>query len=165
MEDISKEDLEDVLPEGVSDVPTWILASLGGALYVVLVQLVLVFSGFTTEVLWLWPLALAEAWERGAVTSILGSAEWWLAFAYPVSIASLGFVATYSFFRSRGVLAAGVAVLYLVAFTLSELVLGLDIALVFVLLAPVTAVAALGVHVAEQRYLDEDLVEMASERI
>lgn len=165
MEGLQKEGAKDVLPGSVDEVPTWLLASVGGAVYVVLVQIVLMLSDFTTEVLWLWPLALADAWERGNVTSMLGSAEWWLAFAYPVAIASLGFVATYSYFRSRGVLASAVAALYLVAFALSEIVLGLEIGVVFVLLAPVAALAALGVHVAEARYLDEDLVEQLGEEI
>ncbi len=165
MQDIEKDDVLEMVPKDVSEVPVWILASVGGAVYVALIQAVLVLSDFTTEVLWLWPLALADAWERGSMTSMLGSAEWWLAFAYPVAIASLGFVATYSFFRSKGVLASGVAALYLVAFALSEVVIELEIALAFVLLAPVTALAALGVHVAEARYLNEDLVELLSEKV
>ncbi len=141
------------VPKRASDVPVWIWGCVGGAVYVALMQVLLIYSGFTTEVMWLWPLGLAEAWEAGRVTGFLGSAEWWLAFMFPVSVAALGFLATYSYLRSRSFLSAAVAAVYIAAFAFTEFALGLEWGILFVLAAPIAAAVALLVHLAGEGWL------------
>ncbi|MFP4632360.1 MAG: hypothetical protein ACLFMT_02860 [Halobacteriales archaeon] len=137
----------------VQGVPRWFYGLLGGAAYVLVVQAVVYVSGFTTEVLWLWPLGLADAWEHGSLTSFLGSPEWWLAFLYPVSVAFTGYVAAHSYVARRNPLPFGLAAVYVVAFAASELVLGLELGLLFVLVAPVVAALAfaLGLESVKRR--------------
>ncbi len=144
------------VPKRASDVPEWIWAAVGAAVYVALMQIVLLLGELTGEITWLWPLALADGWEQGMVTGFLGSAAWWLAFAFPISVTVLGYVASYSLLETRSLDAAAVALLYLVLFALSEAVLSLGLGVPFVLASPVVAAVAFLLH-----YSDEDRITEA----
>ncbi len=130
----------------VHEVPPVASAVAAAVVYLALVQMVFSLSAFTDNTLWLWIPLVSEAFTADA--SAFLSFDLWLAAALPVSVAVLGGVTVYSLHRDGNLAPGVVAGVYLLAFAASELVFGLEYAMVFVLAAPVAAAAALFLHLA-----------------
>lgn len=125
--------------------PETLQAALAGVAYVLTVQLAFLLMPFTSETLWLWPLGLLEAVDRGARVQFLTEWEWWLALAFPMAVFAIGHLGTYAYLVDRNPLPALLGIGYLAALYLTEVVFmgRFEYAILYVLLAPLLALVSL----------------------
>lgn len=125
--------------------PETLQAALAGVAYVLAVQLAFLLMPFTSETLWLWPLGLLEAVDRGALVQFLTEWEWWLALAFPMAVFAIGHLGTYAYLVDRNPLPALLGIGYLAALYLTEVVFmgRFEYAILYVLLAPLLALVSL----------------------
>jgi hypothetical protein len=142
-----------------SERPETLQAALVGVAYVLAVQLAFLIMPFTSETLWLWPLGLLEAVDRGSLVQFLSEWEWWLALAFPVAVFVLGHLGTYAYLVDRNPIPALLGIGYLAALYLTEVVFmgRFEYAILYVLLGPIFALLSLTVvHVGSRQRTDGD---------
>ena len=120
--------------------------------YLLAFQVVFVWIPFTTETIWLWAFGLAEAASAGRLSGFFLNPEWWLALSFPIALVLMGGLAAYAHIVDGNPIPALIAGGYLVAFVGSELLLGMELVLLFILLAPVGAVVAGIAHIGWRRF-------------
>lgn len=140
-----------ILPSGRTET---LQAALVGVAYMLAVQLVFLLVPFTSETLWLWPLGLLEAVDRGALVQFLTEWEWWLAPASPVAIFAIGHLGTYADLVEQNPMPALLGIGYLAALYLTEVVFmgRFEYAILCVMLAPILALVSLTAARIGSRY-------------
>lgn len=139
--------------------PETLQAALMGVAYVLAVQLAFLIMPFTSETLWLWPLGLLEAVDRGSLVQFLTEWEWWLALAFPMAVFVLGHRGTYAYLVDRNPLPALLGIGYLAALYLTEVVFmgRSEYGILYVMLAPIFALFSLSAaHAGSRQRTDGD---------
>lgn len=122
-----------------------------GVAYLLAVQVAFLLMPFTSETLWLWALGAAEAFQYGRGLSFLADPEWWLALAFPSSVLTLGTLGAYSALTTDDPVPAVVAGAFLAGLFGTEVFLRTEYAILYVILAPVAAVASVAAHLLVPR--------------